>query len=267
MHVMTQQSETEPDMNAMLSRAALLQAVSALLAGAIAWWMGLSLGVWIVLTVLLAGMLTYQSELPRWWMLIQILFLPAMVMLHSLALPAWIYLLAFVLLFAVYGSVFSSRVPLYLSGLPACQALEKLMPVEKNFYFLDIGCGTGSVLQYLDKKFPFGMFHGVETAPIPFAISWLRSKIGKAQFLVRYQNMWHVDLSRYDVVYAFLSPQPMTDLWQKVQREMQPGSIFISNSFTVPGVEPDEVIELNSGRARALLVWHIKEKATGEVHE
>ena len=104
------------------------------------------------------------------------------------------------------------------------------------------------------------MFHGVETAPLPFIISWLRSKIAKAQFKVMYKNMWQVDLSRYDVVYAFLSPQPMPDLWQKVQREMQPDSIFISNSFVVPGVEPDEVIELGEGRATALYIWRIKDK-------
>jgi SAM-dependent methyltransferase len=259
MHAMTKQSETDQNTKGMLLRAALLQGVSALLVGAVAWWMNLSLGAWIVLTALLAGLLSYQSELPRWWLIIHILFLPAMAMVYSLGLPAWVFLLAFVFLFAVYGGVFSSRVPLYLSGLPACQALENLMPVEKNFYFLDIGCGTGSVLCYLDKRFPFGMFHGVETAPIPFVISWVRSKLNKAQFQVRYQNMWQVDLAPYDVVYAFLSPQPMPDLWQKVQREMQPGSIFISNSFTVPDVEPDEVVELNSGRATALFVWRIKD--------
>lgn len=261
MHVMTQQSESLRDTRRIWLRAGLLQLAALLLAGALVWWMNLSVGVWIVLTALLAGMLSYQSELPRWFLPIQILFLPAMVMIHGLALPPWIFLLAFVLLFAVYGSVFSSRVPLYLSGVSACEALEKLMPAEKNFYFLDVGAGTGSVLHYLDLRFPFGMFHGVETAPVPFVIAWLRSKLAKAQFQVFYKDMWHVDFSRYDVVYAFLSPQPMSALWQKVQSEMQPGSLFISNSFAVPGVEPDEVIELAEGRATALYVWHIQDKS------
>lgn len=261
MHAMTQQQpESVPSVSGLLLRAAMLQAVAMLLAGGMAWWMELSLGGWILLTALLAGVLSYQSELPRWWLPIQILFLPAMAMVYGMALPAWVFLVAFISLFAVYGGVFSSRVPLYLSNVPACEALGKLMPAEKNFYFLDLGSGTGSVLHYLDQRFPFGMFHGVETAPVPYAVSWLRSKIGKAQFQVMYKNMWQVDLSRYDVVYAFLSPQPMPELWQKVQHEMQPGSLFISNSFAVPGVEPDEVIELGAGRATALFIWRIKDK-------
>ncbi|MDQ1363814.1 MAG: hypothetical protein QG652_1676, partial [Pseudomonadota bacterium] len=256
---MTQhQPENTSNTKGLLLHAVWLQAAALLFAGGMAWWIGLSLGGWILLTAIFAGMLAYQSDLPRWWLPIQILFLPAMAVVYSLAVPAWIFLLLFMALFAVYGSVFSSRVPLYLSGMATCEALEKFMPAEKNFYFLDIGSGTGTVLRYLDRRFPFGMFHGVETALVPFVISWLRSKTGKAQFQVMYRNMWQIDLSRYDVVYAFLSPQPMPELWQKVQREMQPGSIFISNSFAVPGVEPDEIIELGEGRATALLVWRIR---------
>lgn len=255
---MTQQSENLSVANNLLLRATIIQVAALLLAAGIAWWMNISLGGWILIAAVVAGMLTYQSELPRWWILIQILFMPAAAMVYSLALPAWIFLLALMVLVAVFGGVFSSRVPLYLSGVSACEVLERLMPAERNLYFLDLGCGTGSVLHYLDQRFPFGMFQGVETAPIPFVICWLRSKIGRAQFKVMYTDMWKINLARYDVVYAFLSPQPMPDLWQKVQREMRPGSLFISNSFAVPGVEPDEVIELGAGRATALFVWRIK---------
>jgi hypothetical protein len=41
--------------------------------------------------------------------------------------------------------------------------------------------------------------------------------------------------SGHNVVYAFLSPAPMAALWEKVRQEMPPGSLFISNSFAVPG--------------------------------
>jgi len=57
-------------------------------------------------------------------------------------------------------------------------------------------------------------------------------------------------------VYAFLSPVPMPDLWCKVRTEMRPGSLFVSNTFDVPGVAPDRVITLGNGR-RALLVWRL----------
>ena len=258
------QSDVTQRANILLLRAALIQIVAMLLAAMVAWGMNFSVGVWIIFSSILAGVLSYQSDLPRWWLIIHILFLPALAMVYSLALPPWVFLTAFAILFAIFGSVFFSRVPLYLSGHSAFAALEKLMPVEKNFYFLDLGCGTGSVLHYLDRRFAFGMFYGVETAPLPFIISWLRSKFWQAEFVVIYKNMWQIDLSQYDVVYAFLSPQPMPQLWEKVQAEMRPDTLFISNSFAVPGVEPDEIIALNQGRATALLVWRIKTRLQKE---
>lgn len=251
-------------MKSLLLRAAIIQLAAIATSGALAWYLGWTMGAWLLVTAILAVWFSYQSELPRWWLPIQMLFLPAMALVFNLGLPPWIFLLLFTLLLAVYGGVFSSRVPLYLTGIRTCEALQEIMPAEKNFYFLDLGCGTGRVLRFLDKRFSFGMFYGVETAPLPFVLAWLRSKVGRAQFRVMYQDMWKTDLSRYDVVYVFLSPQPMSELWQKVQCEMKPGSLFISNSFEVPGVTADKVITLDDGRATALHVWHIAKTQEAE---
>jgi hypothetical protein len=47
----------------------------------------------------------------------------------------------------------------------------------------------------------------------------------------------------------------MTELWQKVRDEMQPGSQFISNTFGVPEAEPDETIELHDLSHARLMIW------------
>jgi len=67
-------------------------------------------------------------------------------------------------------------------------------------------------------------------------------------------DFWEENLSAYDVVYAFLSPVPMSELWQKAKREMRAGSVFVSNTFRVDGEAPDSVIPLGGGR-RSLYVW------------
>jgi transposase len=66
-----------------------------------------------------------------------------------------------------------------------------------------------------------------------------------------------LSLEPYDVVFAYLSPVPMADLWDKVQREMRPGTLFVSCAFEVPGRRPDRIIELSSPRQPRLLVWQI----------
>jgi hypothetical protein len=64
-------------------------------------------------------------------------------------------------------------------------------------------------------------------------------------------------LGDYDVVYAFLSPAPMPRLWEKVQAEMQPGNLFISNSFPVPGATPDRIIEVDCTPPRPLYCYQL----------
>ena len=56
---------------------------------------------------------------------------------------------------------------------------------------------------------------------------------------------------------VYLSPEPMERLWEKVRAQMRPGSLFISNSFVVPGVKPDLTLPLTSSRVRSLYVWRV----------
>lgn len=169
--------------------------------------------------------------------------------------PRW-YLGAFVAMVAVYWSTFRTQVPLFLSNQRAIHALADLLPEGRPVRLLDVGCGTGTVLAGLVNLRPADHLEGVEIAPLPYGIATLRARLSKGRFTVSRHDLWSKNLAAYDVVYAFLSPVPMPALWQKVRAEMRPGSLFVSNTFDVPGVAPDRVITLGDGR-RALLVWRL----------
>jgi len=49
----------------------------------------------------------------------------------------------------------------------------------------------------------------------------------------------------------------MPALWEKVQREMRPGSLLISNSFPVPGIVPNAVIDVPCSPPRPLYCYEI----------
>ena len=72
---------------------------------------------------------------------------------------------------------------------------------------------------------------------------------------IHYGDFWPRHLGEFDVVYAFLSPAPMPALWAKAVREMRPGSLLVSNTFTVPGQEPLLRIPLPGREDACLLVW------------
>jgi SAM-dependent methyltransferase len=215
-------------------------------------------GAWISLALQcgIAAGIGRAFGLAPWWMALNVAFPLLVVGAAAVALnPLW-YLAAFLVMVAFYWSTFRTQVPLFLSNQAAIEALAGMLPEDRAVQLLDVGCGTGTVLAGLAAIRSADKLEGVEIAPMPFAIARLRSRLANGRFRVSRFDLWDEDLAKYDVVYAFLSPVPMPALWQKVRAEMRPGTLFVSNTFDVPGVPPDRVITLGEGR-RALLVWQL----------
>ena len=210
---------------------------------------------------ILAAMLSHLAGLARWWLLIQLLFAPTLVLMLKLNVPSGIYLAAFLVMLAVYWSTFRSQVPLYLSSKRVWKTLEELLPpleAGKHFSFMDIGSGMGGVLTHLSTVRPDGRYFGVENAPLPYLLSRFRIKLGKhPNCHVMWDSLWGCNLASYDVVFAYLSPVPMEQLWDKVKREMRPGTLFISNSFAVPENPPQYSISLDDLHHSTLHIWHM----------
>jgi len=203
-----------------------------------------------------AAVLSHLAKLARWWLIIQLGFAPALVITLAADIPPLFFLIGFVLLLLVYWSTFRSQVPLYLSSRKVWQTLETLLPADRPLRFIDIGSGLGGVLTHLARARPESHFHGVEIAPIPFVLSWLRIRLGGYRNCsVRRQSLWDSDLGNYDVVFAYLSPVPMSKLWDKVEHELHPGSLFISNTFPVNDCPPQETREVDDLHHSKLYLW------------
>lgn len=203
---------------------------------------------------MLAAGIGTRFGLAGWWLPIQLLFAPALVLGLALPVPPEIFLGGFALLLLIYWNSFGGRVPLYLTGPQTTAALEGLLPKRPGLKFVDLGCGLAGPLLALAAKRPDATFVGIESAPVPLAIAWLRAR-GKANVSVRFGNLFKHDLAPYDVVYAFLSPEPMPALWVKAKAEMRPGTLFISNSFAVPDVKPDMVKDVGDLRRTRLFAY------------
>lgn len=194
-------------------------------------------------------------RLPGWWLPINFLFIPGLLLMQGLDLASSWYLAAFVLLLLVYGGVARSQVPLYLSSQQAWHAVAGLLPARAAV--VDLGSGLGGLLAFLSRQRPDGSYVGVETAPLPFLLGWLRARFGGGRYNIRRLSLWKLNLRPFDVVYAYLSPVPMAALWLKVQAEMRPGTLFISNTFAVPDVEPSAVVQLDDLHHSKLYLYRL----------
>ncbi|MCG8492221.1 MAG: class I SAM-dependent methyltransferase [Sneathiellales bacterium] len=214
---------------------------------------------WImVLQGALAASLTYVAGLSYWWVIIQAVAPPLLVLALILQIPVWIFPILLVLLLLTFWNVAINRVPLYLTNDLTAEKIETLLPGQEGLVFVDLGSGLGGTLRHIAAKRPDQQFIGIESAPVPFLLSWFLGKLfgtGNLRFL--YGSFWKIDLSSFDVIYCFLSPVPMPDLFDKAKSEMKAGSLFISNSFKVPGHKPNRTVTVKDSRKTKLMIWKI----------
>lgn len=210
-----------------------------------------------ILQATTAAAISHKLNMPKWWIPIHLTFGPALIATSTLSIsPLW-FLAGFLILILMQGKTFQTQVPLYLSSDEAAQRLASLLPKEKKFSLIDVGCGCGGILSQLSKTQSKGNFFGIEAAPIPYLLSKCRVMIKTPNCTIQWGDFWKHDLAPYDVVYAYLSPVPMESLWHKARKEMRPGSLFISNSFIVPGIEPEQTMQLNDMTGSTLYLWRI----------
>lgn len=203
----------------------------------------------------IAVVIGWRFGLSRWWLPINFGFVPGLVLLQDHAIPPWLLLVGFIALLLLNWNALTERVPLYLTGTAAEQQLaRRLAQLPEGFRFIDLGSGLGGTLLRLAKAYPTAHFVGVETAPLTFALCWLRCLL-QPNCRVRFRSFWREPLADHDVVYCFLSPAPMPALWQKARAEMRPDALLISNSFEVPGVDAQEILRIDDWRRSRLLIW------------
>lgn len=205
----------------------------------------------------IAAALSHGARQAIWWPLLHLGFPPLVLLALRVDLPPLVYLFAFLVLVLFYWSSFRTRVPLYLSDRKAWQAIMPLLPPAQAFRFIDLGSGFGGVPLYLAPRFPHGQFYGTEVAPAPWLISRLRAAFRSRCVRFLRRDYGQLDLADYDVVFAFLSPAAMPQLWQQARNQMRAGGLFVSLSFTVGSRQPDHVVTLAKGARHTLYAWRM----------
>jgi hypothetical protein len=200
-----------------------------------------------------AATVAFALRSARWWLPIHLAFMPLAVAAAGLHVPPALYLVAFAVLLLVYGSSWRTQVPLFLSNQATLDAVVALLP-SRPICLLDLGSGTGALVRGLARQRPDCRFVGIESSIAPHGLATWRAR-GRQNLELRRGDFFETKWSGFDVVYAFLSPVPMQRVWDKAAAEMDDGALLISNSFIVPGIEPESVIEVGDRRATRLYCY------------
>lgn len=200
---------------------------------------------WLIPHAFLVSVMARAARMPVWWRWIHVIFPVAVIGMQQVALPAIVYLAGFVVTLTLYWSVHNTRVPFYPSFPATWRAMHQILEQhagEQPLRVLDIGSGLGDVSLFLSRQRTQDQIDGIEIAPLPWLVSKMRAMFSRSRTQFKLGDYRQSDFAQLDVVFAYLSPAVMPDVWQKVSGGMRPGSLFVSSEFPVPDVTAGRII-------------------------
>lgn len=156
---------------------------------------------------------------------------------------------AFVIIMAIYvvrdvgQFIVGKWVPFVPTREPKIQALIEYLRVTHMKSFIDIGCGDGRICRAVDEAFPEVNVTGIEiskrlrkqaqggTSDLPWKlVGW---------------NYLDIPWKDYDVVYTYMMPLHMKNIWKKFQNECHTWALLISNEFPIKWAPIKDLLDID----------------------
>ena len=118
----------------------------------------------------------------------------------------------------------------------------------------ELGSGWGGLAIDLARAHPDRRVRGYEISTLPYLFSiFLGHCSGLNNLEFRRQNFLRQDLSEAAMVVCYLFPGGMTRLAEKLEGH---SLVLVSNTFAMPGWEPEEVVELGDRHRTRVYRYH-----------
>jgi hypothetical protein len=163
------------------------------------------------------------------------------------SIPLQLFLWAAVLTVMVsilVGVVRTGISPMPSSRRAVAQVLECVVPPRPGPIY-ELGAAWGSLAIPLARAFSDRQIIAYELSTIPWLFLLLRVRVsGLNNIEVMRRDFFRDDLAKAAVVVCYLYPGSMVQLSTKLQSELIPGTVVVSNTFALPGWVPEKTSQL-----------------------
>jgi SAM-dependent methyltransferase len=108
----------------------------------------------------------------------------------------------------------------------------------------ELGCGDARFLRILAQQEKVKAI-GYEYFLIPYLLAVIFNFFSRHKIKIFYQDFFKANLSAADYIFCFLMPKAMERLESKLQQELKPGALVISNTFAFKNWQPEKTIKLD----------------------
>ena len=165
------------------------------------------------------------------------------------------------LLYLIYSFIifFFIGVPFMPTPKKCFKILFKELIINPDDVVYDLGCGAGDFLIAARKEFGCGpKLIGYEFSPALVWLARFRSYIKKSDINFVRADFLKANISDANVIYLFLVPPVLPKIWQKIKKETKTGTVVVSLSSQIAGVEYYKKIKTNPNKKTSSYFYFYK---------
>jgi SAM-dependent methyltransferase len=151
-----------------------------------------------------------------------------------------------------------------ISPMPTAPKVKRrlfgVLPKDIEGPIFELGCGFGTLMIPLSKRYSNNNVIGFETSPFPYLVSKMIA-LFHPNMSVKWQNFYNISLDEAGLIVCYLYPGAMEKLEEKFE-ELKPGTYFVTHTFSLPNTEPMRVYEVED-LYRTKIYLYQREKADG----
>ena len=162
----------------------------------------------------------------------------------------------------IIGSILYFTLSYGISPMPssskAISQIRLLIPKPTLGNIYELGSGWGHLAILLAKDNPQCQVYAYEISPIPWFVSYTIAKCLRINNLsIERKDFFNVPLNDATIIVCYLYVEAMRNLKEKFKQELKPGTLIISNTFSVPKWEAKKVYYLNDCYQTPIYVYEI----------
>ncbi len=166
-------------------------------------------------------------------------------------------------LIIVSASIVYSTLKYGISPMPSSskvkKCIEEVLPDRVEGKVYELGCGWGALAFRLASLYPEAEIQAYEVSPMPWLYTYILQRIYRFSNMTLYWKDFYLDsLEDASLIVCYLYPGAMERLKKKFEEELKPGTLIVSNTFAIPGWEPEQVIKVNDFYRTKVYVYRSK---------
>lgn len=168
----------------------------------------------------------------------------------------FIVILLVVLAFAAtfIWHLFILRVPYIPTSHAVAGAMIDLAGLKGDETVFDLGAGDGRVLIEAKRRYPKIRAIAVEYVPTIWLLGKITIALSRQAVTLKLGDALKTDVSKADAIFLYVTPVLMAPLAEKFKKELRDGVIIVSNSFSLPGVQPQKTVQA-AGKTIHRYMW------------